>query len=84
MHEQVVHGLDVFGEESHCTLLFLGTRRRGAALSPIRAIMFDCYPCANRLTDGMFLKPSKNASGNMGIMQRKEPSEIPPVATHNR
>src|SRR5438477_12634896 len=38
----------------------------GAALSPVHAVMFDCYPCANRLTERMFLKPSKKLPGTTG------------------
>jgi hypothetical protein len=34
VHEQVVHGLDVFGEESHCSDPFWFREHNGAACSP--------------------------------------------------
>jgi hypothetical protein len=32
MHEEVVHGFDVFGEESHCSSFLLGTPRAACGL----------------------------------------------------
>jgi hypothetical protein len=42
MDEQVVHGLDVFGEESHCRPPSFGNMQAQAFFRPDTRFMFDC------------------------------------------
>ena len=61
MHKQIIHGLDVFGEESHCSILFVsGTRSRVYVV----ATMADCSiadTSANRRDVWRFLRGTKTS-----------------------
>jgi hypothetical protein len=69
MHEQVVHGLDVFGEESHCAGPFVeGTPRRARVVFG-STVMFDCRYRANRPIEGLFLPVAKTPRWNRQYRQ---------------
>jgi len=58
MHEQIVHGLDVFGEESHCGRPSFGDMQAQAFPGPTDAAR-SLLIGINRLAKRMFLKASK-------------------------
>jgi hypothetical protein len=73
VHEQVVHGFDVFGKESHCLILFRsgGTQpyRLVVAVTPICSI---AGTVANRLFAGLFLEAQQNLMTEQGTLREME------------
>jgi hypothetical protein len=63
MHEQVVHGFDVFAEESHCTDPFV-MGRNGALFAPHTPKCPIADTSANQGSAGLFLDFSKTPQWN--------------------
>src|SRR6476660_7907953 len=65
VHEQVVHGLDVSGKESHFSHPFLFWEHTARAV-PSSAGMVDCPHQANRVTARLFLLAMETSRWNIG------------------
>jgi hypothetical protein len=82
MYEQVVHGLDVFGEESHCGRPSF-EEHAGAGLYPgLKYASCSMLMGANQPAKRMFLRPRKRRDGTDRTAKSARGTDL--VATQNR